>query len=234
MANPSTPQNSVDVASSGEKRRTGRPEPAATAHTQRRYDLWASIYDWAEWPAERLFFQAWRERLWAPVEGPEILEIGVGTGKNMPYYPDDVHVTAIDLSPKMVERARRRAQQLPESDISVQKMDVQALDFPDASFDEVVATMVFCSVPDPVLGLREALRVSKPGGHLRLLEHMRASPPLLARLMDRLDAPIHWAAGMHIARETVGNVRRAGWEVQAVEPLTRGDIFRRIVARKPE
>lgn len=212
---------------------SGRPEPAATAHTQRRYDLWASIYDYAEWPAERLLFRPWREQLWAPVEGPEVLEIGVGTGKNMPYYPDGAHVTAIDLSPNMVERARHRAQQFPEKDISIREMDVQALDFSAVRFDEVVATMVFCSVPDPVLGLREALRVTKPGGSLRLLEHMRASPPLLARLMDRLDAPIHWAAGMHIARETVDNVRRAGWDVQTVAPLTRGDIFRRIVARKP-
>lgn len=210
----------------------GRPEPAATAHTQRRYDLWASIYDYAEWPAERLLFRSWREQLWAPVEGPEVLEIGVGTGKNMPYYPDGAHVTAIDLSPKMVERARRRAQQFPEKDITIREMDVQGGDFSAAHFDEVVATMVFCSVPDPVLGLREARRVTKPGGHLRLLEHMRASPPLLARLMDRLDAPVHWAAGMHIARETVDNVRRAGWNVKTVSPLTRGDIFRRIVARK--
>ena len=234
MVDVSAPQNAVNPASSNEGNRTGNPEPSATAHTQRRYDLWASIYDYAEWPAERLLFRAWREHLWAPVQGPEVLEVGVGTGKNMSYYPDDAHVTAIDLSPNMVARARRRAQQVPGKDITVREMDVQALDFPEASFDEVVATMVFCSVPDPVLGLREALRVTKPGGHLRLLEHMRASPPLLARLMDRLDAPIHWAAGMHIARETVDNVRRAGWEVQAVEPLTRGDIFRRIVARKPE
>jgi len=211
-----------------------RPEPAATAHTQRRYDLWASVYDYAEWPAERLLFQSWREQLWAVVDGPEVLEIGVGTGKNMPYYPDDAHVTAIDLSPNMVERARRQAQQFPEKKMTIREMDVQSLDFFDAQFDEVVATMVFCSVPDPVLGLREAFRVTKPGGHLRLLEHMRASPPLLARLMDRFDAPIHWAAGMHIARETVDNVRRAGWNVQTVEPLTRGDIFRRIVARRPE
>lgn len=206
----------------------------ATAHTQHRYDLWASIYDWAEWPAERFLFRKWREQLWAPVEGPEVLELGVGTGKNIPYYPDEAHVTAIDLAPKMIERARRQARQHPEASVTLRKMDAQALDFPETRFDEVVATMVFCSVPDPVLGLREALRVTKPGGRLRLLEHMRASPPVLGRLMDALDTPLHWAGGMHIARETVENVRRAGWTIEEVVPLSTADIFRRIVARKPE
>lgn len=221
-------------ASSQRSSEKGVPDRAATAHTQHRYDLWASVYDWAEWPAEHLLFRKWREQLWAPVEGPEILELGVGTGKNMPYYPDNAQVTAIDLSPRMVARARQRAQQHPEKTITVREMDVQALECADARFDAVVATMVFCSVPDPVLGLREALRVTKPGGQLRLLEHMRASSEALGRLMDALDAPMHWAAGMHIARQTVDNVRRAGWDVQAVESLTSGDIFRRIVARRPE
>lgn len=210
-----------------------RPSREGTAHTRSRYNIAAPVYDVLEWPAERLFFHKWREQLWAPVEGPEILEIGVGTGKNIPYYPEDARVTAIDLSPKMVTRARRTLQRHPEKTVTVHEMDVQSLDFPDKRFDEVVATMVFCSVPDPVLGLHEARRVTKPGGTLRLLEHMRASTPTLGRLMDTLDAPIHWLAGMHVARKTVDNVRRAGWDVQELVSLTRADIFRRIVARKP-
>lgn len=209
------------------------PSEAATEHTRSRYNLSAPVYDLLEWPAERLFIRAWRKKLWASVKGPEVLEVGIGTGKNIPYYPDDVRVTAIDLAPRMVRQARDRARQHPEKEVTIHEMDVQALDFPDEQFDDVVATTVFCSVPDPVLGLQEALRVARPGGRLHLLEHMRASTPVLGRLMDRLDAPIHWLAGMHIARETVANVRRAGWKVQEVEPLTSGDIFRRIVARKP-
>lgn len=208
-------------------------DPAATAHTQHRYDLWASIYDWAEWPVERFLFRQWREELWAPVEGPEVLEVGVGTGKNVPYYPETVDVTAIDLAPAMIEQARKQVGQHSDGSVTLYEMDAQDLDFPESRFDEVVATLVFCSVPDPVLGLREALRVTKPGGHLRLLEHMRASTPGLGRLMDVLDAPIHWAAGMHIARETVENVRRAGWKIEDVVSLSTADIFRRIVARKP-
>ena len=107
------------------------------------------------------------------------------------------------------------------------------MDFPDDSFDEVVATFVFCSVPDPVLGLREALRVTRPGGRLRLLEHMRADWSALASLMDRLDAPIHYLLGVHIARQTIANVKKAGWDLESVQKLSRGGIVKKIIAVKP-
>lgn len=209
------------------------PDEDEISHTRSRYNLSAPVYDLVEWPVERLFIRGWREQLWASVEGPEVLEIGVGTGKNIPHYPDDIRVTAVDLAPRMVTRARRRARRHPEKDVTIHEMDAQTLAFSDEQFDEVVATMVFCSVPDPVLGLQEAKRVTKPGGSLHLLEHMRASSPILGRLMDVLDSPIHWAAGMHVARETVENVRRAGWDVQTVRSLSFADIFRRIEAKKP-
>lgn len=109
--------------------------------------------------------------------------MGVGTGKNMPYYPDDVQVTAIDLSERMLSRARRRAKRLGLS-VGLRRMDAQALAFPSDTFDTVVATFVFCSVPDPVIGLRELGRVCKPEGEIRLLEHMRARNEALGRLMD--------------------------------------------------
>jgi ubiquinone/menaquinone biosynthesis C-methylase UbiE len=196
-------------------------------------DVAAPIYDLLEWPLEQWRFRHWRSELWRPVDGPEVLEIGVGTGKNIPYYPEDVAVTGIDLSPNMLTHAEDRAQSFSEKDVTLREMDAQALDVPDSTFDEVVATFVFCSVPDPVQGLREALRVVRPGGHLRLLEHMRAGPLWLAQAMEALDAPLHWLTGVHIARETVDNVRRAGWNVQEAESLGFADIFRRIVAVKP-
>ena len=201
---------------------------SATDHTRSRYNTAAPVYDWMEWPVER-----WLYRLWAEVEGPEVLEIGVGTGKNIPYYPEGVHVTAIDLSPKMLERARRVARRYPERRMTLLEMDAQALRFPDDTFDDVVATFVFCSVPGPVQGLREALRVTQPGGRLHLLEHMRARPPRLARIMDVLDGPVHWLTGVHVARETVQNVRNAGWTLDEVIPLSRADVFRGIKAHKP-
>jgi phosphatidylethanolamine/phosphatidyl-N-methylethanolamine N-methyltransferase len=212
----------------------GLPAKETTAHTRGRYDMIAPLYDLMEWPVERWLYRSWRRELWSEIEGPEVLEIGVGTGKNIPYYPDDVRVTAIDLSPGMLKRARRVARSHPETNVTLQEMDAQALDLPDDTFDDVVATFVFCSVPDPVQGLREARRVVRPGGRLHLLEHMRATGPWLAPLMDALDTPFHWLTGVHIARETVQNVQKAGWTLDDVTALSRADVFRRIEAHLPD
>jgi len=145
--------------------------------TRRRYDRLASFYDLLEAPVERFRFASWRARLRDRIVGDQALEVGVGTGKNLPFYPRDVKVTAVDLSPRMLERARRRASVLG-LDVELREMDVQHLAFPDHIFDTVFATFVFCSVPDPVLGLRELRRVCKPGGRLLLLEHMRPGTTL--------------------------------------------------------
>jgi ubiquinone/menaquinone biosynthesis C-methylase UbiE len=207
---------------------------AATRHTRGRYDRIAPLYEWMESAAEHGRYQEWREELWAQVRGPRVLELGVGTGKNIPYYPDGVEVTAVDLSEQMLARARSLAAQHTHMQIDLRQMDAQQLAFADDTFDEVVSTFVFCSVPDPVLGLREARRVTKPGGRFLALEHMLSPNPLLAPLMQALDPLVHWLIGVHIARRTVENVRKAGWTVEQVEPLSFGDIFRRIDARHEE
>ncbi|MFQ5875390.1 MAG: class I SAM-dependent methyltransferase, partial [Dehalococcoidia bacterium] len=153
----------------------------ATAQTKARYDRIAPIYDLMEACIERRAFSRWRNKLWSRVRGGKVLEVGVGTGKNMPYYPGSIRVTAIDLSDRMLTQARRRVERLG-LDVNLRQMDVQALDFPDGAFDTAVATFVFCSVPDPVLGLRELGRVVRPGGQIILLEHMRAGNPILGKI----------------------------------------------------
>jgi len=208
-------------------------EPEATAFARRAYDRVAACYDLLELPMEWLAFRRWRRRLWKGVRGPRVLELGVGTGKNIPFYPPDVAVTAIDLSPRMLERARRRAARFPDRSVELLEMDAQALTFPDDTFDDVAATFVFCSVPDPVRGLREALRVTRPGGRLHLLEHMRVRSERIGRWMDRLDPLIYRLTGVHIARRTTENVRKAGWVLEQEVDLAPGGLVRHLVARKP-
>ncbi len=200
-----------------------------TAATRARYDRIAPLYDFVEALVERYRFSDWRERAWSLVAGPRVLEVGVGTGKNVPYYPPGVHVTGVDLSARMLTRARKRTAHR-EPPVTLLQMDAQALDFPDDAFDSGIATFVFCSVPDPILGLREMARVVKPGGQIVLLEHVRSESPLLGRLMDWLDPLVAWLMGPHISRRTVENVRRAGLTIERVKDLDTGGIVKLIVS----
>ncbi len=208
-------------------RRARRLTP--TELTRRRYDRAASFYDYAEGILE-LGFRRWRRELWARVPPGPMLELGIGTGRSLRYYPSGAQSVAIDLSTRMLARARIRAARL-EVPVDLRVGDVEALPFPDASFETVLATCLFCSVPDPVKGLSEARRVLKPGGQLLLLEHVRSRRPVLGRLMGWLDPLVVRIWGAHIARDTVANVRSAGFVDMDVEDLAL-DIVKRIVATK--
>jgi ubiquinone/menaquinone biosynthesis C-methylase UbiE len=210
------------------KEAPSKGEAAATSAIQRRYDRQAATYDLCEAPLE-LLFSRWRRRLWELVPpGSRVLEVGVGTGKNVRWYPPDVSVTAVDFSPKMLSRAARRARR---QDVRPQLalMDAQALAFADASFDVAVATCVFCSVPDPLLGLQEVRRVLRPDGRLFLLEHVRSGLPGVGRCMDWLNPVAVRMNGVNINRDTVRNVERAGFRLLEVDELFM-DIVKLIVA----
>ena len=199
--------------------------------TRKRYNRIAPLYDLMEALMEHRRFRVWRQLLWSQVTPGRILEVGVGTGKNMPYYPPGAEVIAIDLSERMLVRAKERAQNLGLN-VQLYQMDVQYLTFPNDSFDSAVATFVFCSVPDPVLGLRELWRVVKPGGDIWLLEHVRIDKPIIGTLMDILNPFVVRVMGANINRRTVENVKRAGLEIVSVRNLS-GELVKLIHARSP-
>ena len=193
---------------------------------RRRYDRAAPRYDVLTWPMERMAMDRFRRRLLSLVEGPRVLEVGVGTGINLPLYDRSVRVDAIDFSPRMLERARRKGVP-PYADLHL--MDVQELEFSATSFDTTVSTCVFCSVPNPIRGLTEIRRVLRPGGRALFLEHVRPGNRWIGALFDWLD-PLVSRAGPHINRRTVENVRAAGFHIEREENLL-SDIVKLVVAR---
>ena len=196
--------------------------------TRKRYNRIAFLYDLMEAPMERLRFASWRRKLMGRIAGPTALEVGVGTGKNLIFYPDDLDITAIDLSARMLERARKRVNKL-NLNVNLQEMDVEHLNFADDSFDTVFATFVFCSVPNPIAGLQELRRVCKPDGKLLLLEHMRPENFVLGLIFDLFNPIIVRMMGANINRRTINNIRQAGWQIKAEECFS-SDIVRMIEA----
>ncbi len=191
---------------------------------RKRYNRTARFYDWMD----KMIPDAIRQRALSQATG-KVLEVGVGTGKNLPYYRDGCEVTGIDFSPGMLDKAREKSH-LAKVPVTLVEMDAQHMTFPDGTFDTVVATCVFCSVPDPVQGLIEVRRVCKPSGKIVLLEHVRSENPLLGWLMDVLNPVSLHLVGSNINRRTVENVRAAGIDIRHVEDLT-SKIVKLIVGR---
>ena len=187
-----------------------------TRLTQSRYDRQASLFDLMEAPNELLVFGRVRRRLWREVKAGRLLEIGVGTGKNMQHHPEGARVVGMDISPRMLRKAAARAQRLGRN-MDFVLADAQRLPFRDGVFDGAAATFVFCSVPDPVTGLQEVKRVVRPKGRVDLLEHVRSRFGVAGWVMDRLNPLVVRMMGANINRDTVGNVGRAGIDIGEVE-----------------
>ncbi len=202
----------------------------ATRRVRRIYDQEAAHYDRYIRIFERLLFGGGREWVCSRTRG-DVLEMALGTGRNLPFYPEGVRLTGIELSPEMLGVARDRAGRLGiEADL--RPGDAQRLDFPDASFDSVVFTLALCTIPDAARAVAEARRVLRPGGRLLLLEHVR-SPLLPVRALQRALEPlsIRFQAD-HLLREPLRYLRGHGFEVETLECSKLG-IVERVAARKP-
>ncbi|WP_085505934.1 class I SAM-dependent methyltransferase [Thalassobacillus devorans] len=189
---------------------------------KRRYNRISGLFDMMD----RMIREKWRKELLEHASG-KVLEVGVGTGANLKYYPDHVEVTGIDFSPMMLKKAREKADNLPPS-FELVEMDAQQMDFPDNTFDTVVSTCVFYSVPDPIQGLKEIRRVTKPKGKIIMLEHMRSDNEMIGKAMDVLNPIGLHIVGANINRKTMDNIKQAGLKV-VKENYLMSSIMRRLI-----
>lgn len=184
--------------------------------TQRKWDRAASKFDlmngsgpekrWA--PFKREFFSAMRGK---------ILFVAVGTGLEIAFFPPGQDIVGIDISDRMLEKARPRAEGYPGK-LELRRVDVHDLDFSEASFDQVFTSCTFCSVPNPVGGLTVLRKALKPGGELHMFEHTGSRYFPFGVFLD-LMTPVARLIGPDLNRPTVENVRRAGFEIQKVRNL---------------
>jgi len=175
-----------------------------------RYQRIAWIYDLLDFPFEYGRYRKIRPQMFRGLSG-RILDAGVGTGRNFPFYPPSSEIVGIDLSPAMLARAERR-RHTSAVPVELRQMDVTRLDFPDGAFDAAVATFLFCTLPDElqVGAMRELGRVVKPGGIIRCLEYTRPSGGL-RRAMTQLWEPwVYWAYGAGFDRQTERYAPEAG------------------------
>jgi ubiquinone/menaquinone biosynthesis C-methylase UbiE len=179
---------------------------------------------------ERLLLGGGRKWVCSQAHG-NVLEIAIGTGRNLPHYPGDVRLTGIELSPAMLAIAKARAAGL-RIDADLRLGDAQALPFPDDIFDVVVCTLSLCTIPDDKQAVREVRRVLRPGGLFILLEHVR-SPLFPVRIVQRaLDNLSIRKEGDHLLREPLAHLRAEGFDILKLERAKLG-LIERLVARKP-
>jgi ubiquinone/menaquinone biosynthesis C-methylase UbiE len=201
-----------------------------TATVRAFYDKTARKYDRQMGLFERVLFGGGREWVCSQASG-DVLEIAAGTGRNLRHYPGGVGLTAIELSPEMLEVARAEAAALGR-DADMRLGDAQALEFPDDSFDTVICTLGLCTIPDDRAAVTEAKRVLRPGGRFILLEHVR-SPVRAVRIGQRLLEPLMLRLEHdHLLREPLDHLNAEGFQIERVERSKLG-IVERVAARKP-
>jgi ubiquinone/menaquinone biosynthesis C-methylase UbiE len=199
----------------------------ASREIAQKYNRFAHWYDCLEGILNLLGLSKLRRMLLRRASG-KVLEVAVGTGKNLAYYPKDCQITALDLSSEMLNVARKRSAKLPMN-LSFLLSDAQALPFPDNCFDTVVSSLSTCTFPNPIAALEEMGRVCRTGGRILLLEHGRSDRQRLALWQDRHADQFAKPLGCHWNREPLDIVRKAGLETSNARRYVLG-IFQKIEA----
>jgi ubiquinone/menaquinone biosynthesis C-methylase UbiE len=203
-----------------------------TADRQKRvWDEAAPRYDRQIAFLERHWFTGGREWVCSRAHG-RVLEIAVGTGRNLPFYRPDVTITGIELSTEMLALARKRAAELGLT-ADLREGDAQALPFADGSFDTVLCALSLCTIPDPARAIGEMDRVLAPGGTLLLIDHIGSSFAPLRAVQWVAERVTIRTAGEHFTRRQLPLVRAQGFEIAETERLKAGTV-ERIRANKPE
>jgi len=201
----------------------------STEWVRRYWDRSADRYDRTIGWFERRFVRDGREWVASRAHG-DVLEVGIGTGRNLPFYPADARLTGVDLSPGMLKLARSPATSLNRP-VDLRVGDGVRLEFADGSFDAVVFSLALCSIPHDDAAIREAKRVLRPGGRLLLVEHVR-SPRRWVRAVELLvDVFASRLQGDHMLREPLIHARSEGFEVDELERSGLG-VMERASARK--
>jgi ubiquinone/menaquinone biosynthesis C-methylase UbiE len=177
----------------------------------KKYDRFAPWYDLVEGIPDLFGVKRLRRRLLRRVSG-KVLEVAVGTGRNLHYYPQGCRIIGVDVSGAMLSNARKRSTKLSLSD-SYLLADAAALPFSDRSFDSVVSSLSTCTFPNPVVALREMARVCKWEGRILLLEHGRSDRKWLGRWQDRREDTYAKQLGCHWNRESQELARKAGFKI---------------------
>lgn len=182
--------------------------------TKKKWDQAARNYDLMNGYGPEIRWEPFKRRLFSLMWG-KVLFVAIGTGQDIRFFPPGQDITGIDISDRMLERARPLAAAYTGT-LELRHLDVHDLDYPDGSFDQAFTSCTFCSVPDPVAGLVAIKRVLKPGGQLHMFEHT-GSRFFPFNVMLNLMNPVARRLGPELNRDTALNVAQAGFEVRAVE-----------------
>ncbi|MCA1696099.1 MAG: class I SAM-dependent methyltransferase [Actinobacteria bacterium] len=203
-----------------------------TEKIEKIFDKMSSRYDRDIGFIERLIFDGARSWAVSQARG-EVIEIGVGTGLNLPLYgPAVTQVIGVDLSEGMLGVARKRVTGQQLDGVELRHGDVQTLDLPDDSADTVVSTLTFCSIPDPLIASRQAYRVLRPGGRFVLAEHGPSTSAIGCAVMRAIEPLTTRFLADHLTRDPVPYLKEAGLTVDEVHRGGRGGIMFRVLAHK--